>query len=100
MATRTATNTRDVARRSMGVGAVLSLAQAVGLLPWDDLFSRRWLKSNGLVSQAKLGEEVHECVVWSAVLEKLWPGEEVVRRLATAPHPGATLDRIPTKARR
>ena len=95
-----ASSARAEARRTLGQGAIFPITQAVAMLPWPDAFARAWLREQGLVSTAIVGGVTHECVVWSAVLEKLWPGQETVRRVASAPPPGATLDRVPTRARR
>lgn len=64
---------RPAARLAMGANAVLSLAQAVDLLPLDRVKARQWLKDRNLVRT--LAE--HEVVIWGDVLDALRAGSEV-----------------------
>lgn len=64
---------RPAARLAMGGSAVLSLAQAVDLLPLNRADARQWLQSRGLVRT--LAE--HEVVIWGDVLDALRAGSEV-----------------------
>lgn len=57
----------------MGANAVLSLAQAVDLLPLDRVKARQWLKDRQIVRT--LAE--HEVVIWGDVLDALRAGSEV-----------------------
>lgn len=51
-------------RLALGVGAVLSLAEAVALLPFADAEARRWLQRRGLVREL----EGRRVVRWLDVL--------------------------------
>lgn len=64
---------RPAARLAMGANAVLSLAQAVDLLPLDRIKARQWLKDRQIVRT--LAE--HEVVIWGDVLDALRAGSEV-----------------------
>lgn len=103
MGATAATSGRGRARREMGGGAVLSVEQAVALLPFSDVFARRWLKAERLVSRITMGGEVHECVVWAAVQERLWPEGAISNgpglELAPAPATGGSLPREKTRRR-
>ena len=58
-------STRHQERLSMGVGALLTLAEAAALIPIADMEARAWLKAQGLVQQLK-GRHV---VTWRSVLD-------------------------------
>ena len=73
------TVSRPAARLALGANAVLSLAQAVDLLPLDRVKARQWLKDRSLVRT--LAE--HEVVIWGDVLDALRDG-------ATARQPSPT----------
>lgn len=63
-------STRHYERLSMGLGAILSLAEAAAVLPIADYDARRWLRELGLVRNID-GRAV---VVWLDVVEELRRG--------------------------
>lgn len=60
---------RTPTRLQLGAAAVLSVAEAVALLPWGDSTARQWLKDQGLIiRRAGIPRPV---VVWGHVLDAL-----------------------------
>lgn len=78
---------RARARLALGPAAVLSIADAVELLPWRDAEARAWLEARGLI--LRLPDLPGPCVVWGDVLEALRQRE--VQEAARPPRAAATL---------
>ncbi len=56
-------------RLKMGAGAILTLPEAAQLLGWKN--AKRWLRSQGLVTQLLVEGESVERVVWRDVLTRM-----------------------------
>ncbi len=70
-------------RTQLGAAAILSVSEAVELLPWSDQRSRLWLHDKGLI--IRRADAPGPCVVWGHVVEALTePDPAPVQRLERA----------------